>query len=158
MFPFFAGIHITVSLIINLAIYLAIGFSLYRIAKNHHISYSWIAFIPIGQFALIGALCEEYILWDVRLRPLPLVMVGLALLDSVYIGGILGVALSLAVSLLTALIFHKFFYLFDPQRAFIYAALSLLGGLPIAIILFLIKDKLMCMSAAAYPYPFPHRK
>ncbi|MBR5152423.1 MAG: hypothetical protein IKW60_02725 [Clostridia bacterium] len=158
MIPFIAGVSFTFSTIINLAIYIAIGFSLYRIARNHHLSYAWIAFIPIVQFALIGVMCEEYLLWDIRLRPLWLLMIVLILLDNIYINGILGIALSLAVSLLTALIYHKFFYLFEPQRAMIYAALSLLGSLPIAIILFLIKDKLMCMSAAAYPYPFPHRK
>jgi len=158
MFPYFFGVHITLSLIIYLAIYLAIGFSLFQIGKNHHLSYAWIAFIPIAQFAIIGALCEEYILWGIRLKPLSLIMVGLALLDSVSLGGMLGFVLSLAISLLTALIYHKFFYLFEPSRATIYAILSLLGGIPIAIILYLIKDKLMCMSAAAYPYPFAEKR
>ncbi|MEE1012766.1 MAG: hypothetical protein U0L92_00400 [Clostridia bacterium] len=56
------------------------------------------------------------------------------------------------------LVLHEFFYLFQPQKALFYAVLSLLGRLPAAIILFVIKDYPMCMSAGAYPYPFSHRK
>ena len=156
MYALITGTTYLFNLLFSLAMYVAVAFSLYRIAKNTNISYPWLAFIPVVQYAIIGMLCEEYILLGVRIRPLSLVMVGLGFLQ-LFLGGLL-LPLQLIVNLLMALILHKFFYLFHPQRALIYAVLSMLGSLPLAIILFLIKDMPMCMSAAAYPYPFANRR
>lgn len=138
------------------AMYLAIAYSLFRIAKNNNIRYPYLAFIPIVQYAIIGMLCEEYVILGVRLRPLSLVMIGLNLLQ--FVVGALLLPLQLIINLLMALILHKFFYLFEPRRALIYSVLSMLGSLPLAIILFIIKDMPMCMSAGAYPYPFAERR
>ena len=49
---------------------------------------------------------------------------------------------------------HKFFYLFDPQHAFLFAVICLFGRLATAIVLLLIKDLPMQMSAGVYRYPF----
>ncbi len=158
MFTFLAGAALTFRLILGLALYLWIAFSLWNIAKTNHLSFAWIAFVPFLQYAIIGALCEEYILWGVRIRPLSLVLVGLNFLQfflSLISGFFL---LNILLNLLMVLILHKFFYLFYPERAMFYAALSMLGEIPLAIFLFLLRDKPMLMSAAAYPYPFPERK
>lgn len=160
MYQFFAGTAYAINLIYNLALYLAIAFSLYRIAINNNVKHAWIAFIPIVQYSIIGVLCEEYILWGIRIRPLSLVLIGLEFLQvfsSLY-GGLLLFPIRIAVNLLMVLVLHKFFYLFQPQKALLYTALSLLGRLPVTIILFVIKDYPMFMSAGAYPYPFAHRK
>lgn len=138
-----------------LAVYVVIAYALFCIAKNNNLNYAWLAFIPIAQYAIIGMLCEEYILFGVRIRPLSWIMVGLSLLQLIL--GSLLLPLQLIVNLFMALVLHKFFYLFQPRRALLYAILSMLGSIPLAVILFLIKDMPMTMSAAAYPYPFANR-
>lgn len=156
MFTLIHGTALMINSLFYLAIYVAIAYSLFCIAKNNNIRYPHLAFIPIAQYAIIGMLCEEYVILGVRLRPLSLVMIGLSLLQMVV--GTLLLPLQLIVNFLMALILHKFFYLFQPRRALIYSVLSLLGSLPLAIILFMIKDMPMQMSAAAYPYPFAERR
>ena len=151
MLTFLTGVTLTIHLIVDLALYLCIAFSLWNIARTNHLSFAWIAFVPFLQYAIIGTLCEEYILWGVRIRPLSLILVGLNFLQFF-------LSLISGFFLLNILLNHKFFYLFHPERAMFYAALSMLGEIPLAIFLFLLRDKPIQMSAAAYPYPFPNRK
>ncbi len=137
-------------------LYLAMAFSLYTIGKRNHVRGKWLAFVPIFQYFIIGSLCEEYVIARHRIRFLQWVMVLLALLQIYFslFSGFFFAPAKLVVNLLMALILHKFFYLFVPSRATIYAILSMLDQLPLTIILFFIKDKPMVMSAGAYPYPF----
>ena len=144
------------NMLFYLSMYALIAFSLFCIARNNNIRHPYLAFIPIVQYAIIGMICEEYVLLGVRIRPLSVAMVGLGVLQ-LFIGRLL-FPLQIVINLLIALILHKFFSLFHPQRALIYAALSTLGFIPLAITLYLVKDKPMCMSAAAYPYPFANRR
>ena len=58
------------------------------------------------------------------------------------------------IGIVVALIMHKFFYLFDPTKAFILAIICLFGHLATALTLFYIKDMRIQMSSGAYPYPF----
>lgn len=153
------SISLVFSVIYSVALYAVCAVSLYIIANRCGVKYPWIAFIPIGQYYIIGALCEEYRIFGFRMKPLGLWMCLLFFIQTVnpFIPSILLSLLSIAASILISLILHKFFCLFAPQRAFIYAVLCLFGRLPFAIILFLIKDAPMQMSAGAYPYPFPER-
>lgn len=155
MRQFFIGTAYAFHLIYSAVLYLAIAFSLYRIAVNNHVKHAWLAFIPVAQYAIIGMICEEYILFGYRIRPLSLIMVAVGLLQ-MFFSFIFPIGI--LINLFFALILHKFYYLFNPQRAWLYAALSMLGQIPIAIILYLIKNQPMCMSAAAFPYPFANRK
>ena len=155
MRQFILGTTYAFHLIYSAVLYLAIAFSLYRIAVNNHVKYAWLAFIPIGQYAIIGMICEEYILWGYRIRPLSLVLVGLGILETFFS---FLFPIGIVINLFFALILHKFYYLFNPQRAWLYAVLSLLGQIPVAIILYLIKNQPMCMSAGAFPYPFANRR
>ena len=156
---FFAGVYIMFRCIYSIALYLAMAVSLYTIAKNNNVPNPWIAFIPIVQYSIIGSICEEYVIFGFRIRALQWTLVVLELLQ-VFLSftiGFLYLPLRIVINILIVLVLHKFFYLFSPQRAFIYAILSLFGRLPLVIILFLIKDYPMCMSAAAFPYPFEKR-
>lgn len=155
MHSFFAGTAYILNLICVLIFYFAMAFSLYRIAINNQVRHPWLAFVPILQYAIIGMLCEEYLLFGYRIRPLAAVVVGLGFLQ--IFSSLLGI-IQLIINLFLALVLHKFYYLFDPRKALLYTLLSMLGQLPIAIILFFLKDKPVCMSAAAYPYPFGTRR
>ena len=159
MGAFLTGAWLAFQSIYSVALYLAIAFSLYHIGRNNGVRHAWLAFVPIVQYSIIGSLCEEYVLWGIRIRPLSLVMVGLELLQAFL--GFFGrgfFVLQMAINLLLVLILHKFFYLFDPRKALLYSVLSLLGRIPVAIFLFLLKDRVVCMSAGAYPYPFAERR
>lgn len=94
-----------------------------------------------------------------RIPHLEWVMVLLELLQMLLgmVGGFFLVPLRILVNLLLVLFLHKFFYLFTPSRASIYAVLSLFGRLPLVVLLFFMKDKPLVMSGGAYPYPFSRR-
>ncbi len=156
MREFLYGSALIMQIIYSVVLYLAGAVSLYLIAKRNNVKGKWLAFLPILQYYIIGALCEEYIIARRRIRFLQWIMPLLALLQIYFsmFSGFFFVPATLVANILMALFLHKFFYLFVPSRATLYAVLSLLGRLPFVIILFLMKDKPMVMSAGAYPYPF----
>ncbi len=156
MREFLYGSALIMQIIYSVVLYLAGAVSLYLIAKRNNVKGKWLAFLPILQYYIIGTLCEEYIIARRRIRFLQWIMPLLALLQIYFsmFNGFFFVPATLVANILMALFLHKFFYLFVPSRATLYAVLSLLGRLPFVIILFLMKDKPMVMSAGAYPYPF----
>lgn len=159
MFEFAINFSIILNILYYIAIYAVSAYSLYCIAKNCNVKYKFLAFVPVFQFYIIGAICEEYVIKGVYLRKMNWVMVGIVFLR-IFLSILTGFAasiLSIAASLLMALFLHKFFFLFNPQRAAIYTLFSILGNIPLIIILFLLRDKPMIMSAGAYPYPLANR-
>lgn len=150
------GSALMMQIVYSIALYLASSVFLYMIAKRNHVRWKWLAFLPVVQYYIIGSICEEYILARRRIRFLQWIMPVLALLQIYFslFSGFFFAPAKLVVNFLMALFLHKFFYLFVPSRATIYAILSMFGRLPMVIILFLIKDNPMVMSAGAYPYPF----
>lgn len=159
MREFLNGAALVTQIIYSLVLYLAASISLYPIAKRNNVRGKWLAFLPVLQYYIIGSLCEEYLLARHRIRFLQWLMPILALLQIYFslFTGFFFFPARLVVGILMALFLHKFFYLFVPSRATLYALLSLLGRIPFAIALFLVKDKPMVMSAGAYPYPFNTR-
>lgn len=151
-----AGLNTIFTLTYTLLIYIACAYSLYVIAKRNNVNNAWVAFVPILQYYIIGSLCEEYELLGLRIKKLGWVLCVVALVQTLAgFSTVFGAGLiSLAAGILIALIMHKFFYMFEPSRALIYAILCVFGRLTFAVILFMIKDKPMQMSAGAYPYPF----
>ena len=143
----------------SLAAYILTGYSLYPVAKRCSVKYPFLAWVPILQYYIIGSVIEEYVLLGYRIKHLEWVMCGLAFLQVAcgfsgmlwYLGiGVLGFCAKILISLCM----HKYFYLFEPSYAMIFAVICIFGRLPFAIVLFLMKDKSMQMSAGAYPYPF----
>ncbi len=156
MVAFLVKTSLTLRLIYAVCLYLFMGYSLYHIAIRQHVRHPWIAFVPFLQFYIMGSLCEDYRISFHRITHLQWVMAGFALLQTLlpFVGGLSFYLLRIAINLLMALFYHKFFYLFAPGKAVLFALLSFFNRLPLALILFWIKDKPMVMSAGAYPYPF----
>lgn len=156
---FVTGLDMIFTAAYTVLVYAVCAYSLFVIGKRNNVKNSWLAFVPVFQYYIIGSICEEYQLLGVRIKRLEWTMCGLALIQilarfsTVQGAGIIG----LAVGIIIALIMHKFFYLFSPEKAFIYALICVFGRLPLAIVLFLIKDRPMQMSAGAYPYPFANK-
>ena len=159
MRDFLTGTALVFNIVYTLALYVGMAISLYAIAKNNNVRHAWIAFVPVLQYYIIGTLCEEYIILGFRIRCLQWSMAGLELLQTFlgFFGGLIFFPIRILVRLLLVLVLHKFFYLFEPRRAVPYALLSMLGRLPLVILLFVIKDRPMVMSAGAFPYPFARR-
>lgn len=148
------------TLVYTIGIYVLCAYSLFIIARNNQVRWAWIAFVPVLQFYIIGQLTEEYHFYGYRIPKLQWIVPALFFLQSVLgaFGGFLLLIPKLAVNAALALVLHKFFYLYEPRRAFMYAVLCLLfGRLPLVILLFILRNKSMIMSAAAYPYPFNRR-
>ena len=159
MIEFFTGTMLIFSIIINIAVYIVNAIALYSIAQRNGVKNPWVAFIPIVQYYIIGSICEEYKLLGFRIPRLDILLCAVFLLKllAAPFNSLLMRMSSMLLTILIALILHKFFYLFIPKKALIFAVLSLLGSLPMAVIFFLIKDIPMQMSAGAYPYPFPDK-
>ncbi len=157
---FLWGLTLMFELIYSVLVYAACAYSLYVIAKRNGVKFPYLAFVPIVQYYVIGSICEEYELWGVRIKNLSVVMCLLLFVQILagFVAGFAPFVIGFAINVLTALVLHKFFYLFAPQYAVIYAILSLFGRLPLAIILFFVKDMPMQMSAGAYQYPFADRR
>lgn len=156
----FKGIGVTLGWILSTAFYIVLyvfsAISLYTIGKRSGVKHTWLAFVPFAQYYIIGEICEEYHLLGLRITHLGLVTAGLFLAESI-IELAWFMPVLIIVAILKALIFHKFYSLFVPNRALLYTVISILGYIPATIILFLIKDAPMQMSAAAYRYPFPDK-
>ncbi len=159
MRTFLYGSALVFQTIYSIALYLAAAVSLFVIAKKNGVPHKWLAFVPVFQFYIIGSLCEEYLLMGHRIRHLQWIMILLEFLQIYlsFFSGFFFAPARLVVNVLTALFLHKFFYLFVPERATIYAIFATLGRIPLVILLFFLKDKPMRMSAGAYPYPFGNR-
>lgn len=145
-------------ILIAIAVYVITAIGLYKIGARNGVKNSWLAFIPILQYYVVGSICEEYVLFGYRIKYLNWVMC-IIMFFALMSGGSFSLnIISLAATVLSLMILHKFFYLFNPQKAMVYTLLSLLGGIPIAIIIYILKDAPMVMSAGAYPYPFAEKR
>lgn len=151
----FYSVFFVIDLLIQLAVYGLTAFSLYRIAKNNQIRYAWLAWIPFVQFSLIGAVIEEYRIFN---RTIPhaewiILLLSCSGLISTFVP-FFGWAIALAMNLLRLLFLHKFFTMLAPERAGVYTLLCVFGNIPLAIILFLCRDRQLWMSPGSYRYPF----
>ena len=156
MIEFFGLVRFVVLSVLTLLAYVLSSVSLYKIGVNNNVKYPWLAFVPIAHYYIIGSICEEYRLMGVTIKQLGIVM-PLLLLAQVSLSAVLSFLAfvpGIIIGIVVALIMHKFFYLFDPTKAFILAIICLFGHLATALTLFYIKDMLIQMSSGAYPYPF----
>lgn len=160
MIGFFGAIQIFFAVAMSIASYVLSAVALYSIGKNNGVRYPWLAFVPFAQYYVIGSICEEYRIFGVNIKPLWLILPLLLLLQSAaaLIPSYILFLPGLVIGIFMALIMHKFFYMFEPSRAFVLALLCLFGRLTTGLALFIIRDMRLQMSQGAYPYPFGERR
>lgn len=159
MIGFFGAIQIFFSVAMSISSYVLSAVALYSIGQNNGVRYPWLAFVPFAQYYVIGSICEEYRIFGVNIKPLWLILPLLLLLQSAaLIPSYILFLPGLVIGIFMALIMHKFFYMFEPSRAFVLALLCLFGRLTTGLALFVIRDMRLQMSQGAYPYPFGERR
>ncbi len=149
----------TVGGILAFISYIISAVCLHKIAVRNDINPAWIAYIPILQFFIIGKAIEEYSVFGYRIPKTQWTIFIVIVLK--YLTTLIphfGIILGIIVTALWVLFLHKFFYLFDSRRAFLYALLCILGdvlvNIPLIILLIILRDKTMVNSPATYEYPF----
>lgn len=160
-FEVIAGIvgvfSITIYIIGCIAVYLVSSYGLYRAAINNQVKNPWIAFVPVLQSVIPGSLTEEYIFRGYKIPNLKIIL-PLIVLIRIIVSPLWRLPyrlLKLLTSVIIALILHKFFYLYKPQKALIYAVLCFIfGEVAFAVLMILLRDDSMIMSPGAYQYPF----
>lgn len=153
---FITGVSLVFTIIYLLLLYGGTAICLYKIAVNANVRNKWLAFVPILQFYIIGSICEEYEIKGFTIKHLEWVLCLVVLLN-IFCGFsmfFLTKIIQLLLTVFMALVMHKFCFLYDPKRAFLYAILCVFGKIPLLIVLFLLRDKPMTMSQGAYSYPF----
>ncbi len=158
MLDFILALTWVINISMWIAAYVLTALALYPIAKRNSVKNSWLAFVPVAQYYIIGDICEDYKIFGKWIGKLGLVFLGAVLIKLVANHGILGFLLDVAAFLTILLIMHKFFSLFIPQRALVYTIISALGFLAMAIVLFLMRNTPMQMSAGAYTHPFGEKR
>lgn len=156
MFDFLRMIRFIVLTVLTLTSYAISSVSLYKIGMNNGVKYPWLAFVPVAHYYIIGSICEEYRLLGVTIKQLGIVMplLLLAQVSLSTVSSFFAFVPGIIIGIVIALIMHKFFYLFDPAKAFVLAIICLFGNFVTSLALFYIKDMRIQMSAGAYPYPF----
>ncbi len=95
------GIFLAIVIIMALASYVLMAAGLHIMGNNHDVEYAWVAWIPIGQFYVIGAILDEIELFGYEIKNLKWILLGagvipsfLPLSDMGFIGGLLGLAIA----------------------------------------------------------------
>ena len=78
---FIKGLNMIFEVVYTVVVYIACAYSLYIIGRRNNVKNSWLAFVPVLQYYIIGSICEEYQLLGVRIKRLEWVMCALALLQ-----------------------------------------------------------------------------
>lgn len=150
------------SWIINIAMYVATyiltALALYPIAKRNGVKNAWLAFVPVAQYYIIGDICEDYKIFGKWISKLGLVFCGIIIIRFIMNYGMVAYIIDLAAMFAMLLIIHKFFSLFVPEKALIYTIISALGMFAMSIVLYIIRNKPMQMSAGAYFHPFGEKR
>lgn len=133
-------------LIIVIPLYLLMAFGLYSMAKNAGEDNSWLAFIPIVNFYIMGKLIKE-IKISKYVIPNPEYVLPGAILVSIVLGGInvLGSLISLCSFILLLAAFYHLYSLYRPQDAVMYTALSVLC-VTIPIFVFIMRNDQMVVN------------
>jgi len=137
-----ASLIITViGVIIGIVAYILTAIGLYAIAKNRGMENPWLAWIPIAQFYIIGAIVKELKFGDSFTIPkmeliLPLGALAIAVLGWIpVLGWLLGIAYAVIAIYSLYILYKKYV----PEQAVLYTILSAIGLF--AIFIFIIRKK-----------------
>ena len=137
-----AGLIFTViGVILGVAAYILTALGLYAIAKNRGMENPWLAWIPIAQFYIIGAIVKELKFGDSFTIPkmelvLPLGCLAVAILSWI---PVLGWLISIAYAVVAIYSLYIMYQKYVPQQAVLYTVLSCIGLF--AIFIFVIRQK-----------------
>jgi hypothetical protein len=131
-----------VLLIVGIIAYILMAMGLYKLAQNHNIENPWLAWIPIGNFYIIGKLIKSLNLfgWEVPSVELALPIAGLAMVILSWIP-VLGWLISIAFAVVMIMALYKLFMIFRPQQAVLYLIVSIItGGFMASVFLFIMRN------------------
>ncbi len=117
----FSTIFGIIGFIFSVILYILTAFGLYTLSKRDGIPHAWIAWIPICQLYLIGALINDKVLglnnakWILVLAPIVAGIICSFLNSDLMIG-----IVQLLVYILEASAYYKLFMIYKPERAMLY--------------------------------------
>lgn len=139
--------------IISLGIYILSAFAFYKLGKLRGIQNSWLAFLPIFQLFIIGSIGDTLKYNNNALSqrlfnvPLAYVLPGAAMVASFsymipLIGGLVNLALSLALFLGQVLVYYMVFDRYaSPNMTILFTLASLIPVVGPILILYCLKDE-----------------
>jgi hypothetical protein len=133
-------VSILIFVLISIAFYVIFAYALYKMAVNAALENSWMAWIPILQWYILGKLIKTLKIGNYDVPSIELVLPVASLLVIVLNRiEIIGSLLSLANFILTLLALNKLYKMYKPDQATLFTVLSIFG-LPIPFIFMSIKD------------------
>lgn len=137
----FAGLFVVLA-IIGIVNYVLMSIGLMKMAQNEEIENPWLAWVPIGNFWIMGKLIKTIELGSNKWEQAELILV-IAAAGSIILGAIpvIGTIVSLAVAVLSILVMYKIYKMYAPDNAMLYLILSIVFAIIAPGIIFMkIKD------------------
>lgn len=137
----FAGLFVVLG-IIGIVNYVLMSIGLMKMAQNEEIENPWLAWVPIGNFWIMGKLIKTIELGSNKWEQAELILV-IAAAGSIILGAIpvIGTIVSLAVAVLSILVMYKIYKMYAPDNAMLYLILSIVFAIIAPGIIFMkIKD------------------
>lgn len=137
-----AGTLIFVLLLsVGFILYLLQAIGLYKIGRKLGIEYSWLSFIPVLNFYVLGAIVSQ-----VNILGYTISQMGLVLPISVVIGAVManvpvfGLLVNLAVFILYIYVLVYFFRKFNPESATVKTVVSIILPFMLPVFIFLMRN------------------
>lgn len=148
----FVGIGLIILVIagiVGLGFYILKGYGLYKMAQRRGIENPWLAFIPVAQEYIIGALLGDTEIKGVRFNAalvLPIGAVVIPIAASILslipgLGGLLQFALYVVWLIVYTIVLFRIFNIYKPESATLYTVLSVIfSGIAMPIIFFSLRN------------------
>lgn len=143
-FLYFLGSFVVVILvifIISLILWLIGSYGLFKIGTNAGVSYSWLAFIPIANLYVLGAVTKEVTVGKYKIENLstilPISAIAAFILSLI---PLLGGLISLAFVIFIYIVHYYFYKKLDEPNAILWLILTVLG-FPYPFVLFILRNK-----------------
>ena len=132
--------------VVFIPLYLLMAFGLYAMAKNAGLENSWLAFVPIANFYIMGKLIKEIKISSYVIPNAEFVLPG-ALIVSIFLGGInvLGNLICLCSFILFLVAYYHLYSLYRPQNAAMYTVFSIFC-VTIPFFVFMIRNDSMVVN------------
>ncbi|GHU58855.1 hypothetical protein AGMMS49975_25810 [Clostridia bacterium] len=155
VFAAFIGLFIFIGLLL-LVLYFVQAYGMYKMAKRRGIASPWLAYIPIANHYVLGALLGHTEVLGTRINPsyvLPISPFVLYFFAAIPFLGwfFIGPFGSIAYVILYYVILYRVYRLYKPENAVLYTILSVLfSGIAMPIIFFLLRNTELAGEAAPF--------